>query len=81
MQKFQPNQGDFASIVTLYENYFMKIFKLDLKINEVNCLIKPLGSQIKLENGLLKVDCLCFDTSTHLSFDKLTLRDSGYDML
>lgn len=64
-------------MVTLYENYYMKIFKLLLVVDDIKIRIfkteqankNDEWSDIRANKLKIDVDCLCFETNTRIDFD------------
>lgn len=83
-QKMRKNDASMASMVTLYETYFMKIFKLLLDVGDFKCRIFKTEEskesdewcEVRASKLRVDIDCLCFETNTKVSFDQLLLSEN-----
>jgi hypothetical protein len=80
-QRMKKNDENMASMVTLYESYFMKIFKIFLHIDDLAINIyqdeDPMSRKdwAELHSTFLGLDInsLYFETNTKIKFDRLVL--------
>jgi hypothetical protein len=82
-QRMKKNDENMASMVTLYESYFMKIFKIFLHIDDLAINIyqdedprsRKDWAELRATSLGLDIDCLCFETNTKITFDRLVLTE------